>query len=756
MHCQFTFRLDHDISSLLQDNIRELSKGRFEKELDLNRIGAVQCRYDNRMPRLHPVPVDVVQENGRSLPDWREFKWQERAWWHQKWPYAPPVVEEEIAEMSVQSDERSEVPERARPQRCALVCRAAGTVSPVRTIIQKELEEEELMELSRRAQVDVLKSLVGPSLVSLPKADDEFLRRNILGRPITYVIATKDYYPLVPSDALTARYDLRFARCVYHLAVKPCPRGVLCPFVHSPSPTKENFRRIVLKIVARVRWANGRGKPVWPPPAPPVALPAVEPWVWEDKQDLHMPQWVMAKPDGVDPLGYTLSLAAEIEKFPHITRFELRRCALTRETLPVLCRALRSVKALKELSLRYCDLTDETVPLLLDFLDGNQTLRGLNLAFNNIGPAGVDVLVTGILSCQGLRKFVLHGNPVGDHGVHHLHRLLQVHDHLTSLSLACTMISNESFHVLGRMILTNTTLTTLSLDGTSPTLSGCMTLYNALKQNRTLTDISMRCVKAATAMFLWNVQEILARNAELRKARQGSVGPAESCVSSDPLSGVTESDPIPDVAPSPPGSSASNSPMRTPHFAPTTPVFTPQRPRLRGGDSVDSFSDVGSAASGRGPRPRKRSTRSSRPREYHRPVAPNQTVATHTLTGSDAELEPFRFMGLRQARSRQTSRRASTVRFEASEAEVLHSLRPADSTAVQPLSPRMSLDERRRRSWHEEVDRKLSQSEASPLVGRLKGRLNQVLKQKKRESLAAQALAGGRVSLGSLSTPLRE
>eukprot|EP01059_Diplonema_ambulator_P037461 TRINITY_DN9928_c0_g1_i1.p1 TRINITY_DN9928_c0_g1~~TRINITY_DN9928_c0_g1_i1.p1 ORF type:complete len:475 (+),score=110.58 TRINITY_DN9928_c0_g1_i1:42-1466(+) len=413
-------RLDRDLSSTLREIVYT---GRFLNTELRNIFSNIPSRHDNKAVRLDPVPPTHSKNHA--------FDRKERAWWHSRWPDARkqiPTHRHEPAP-SIQSDEVSNFPELEKSRRACNVARVEGAVSPVQYILKPVLTFEESLEVKRKTELMTLLALV--------QADDATVNTKLSSKTRegrTRVIDTTHYYPIIPPDA--AKVDVRFAACRFRNMLGWCPRGLRCTFVHSKSRLGENFRRMVLKVVARVQWVMTGTEPQWPPreldPPPSTDHPK---WVWNDVQSVYLPFWILTKPWDVDAVSYVSSLCDEIiDNGGRLKRLELRKCPLTPKLLERLCYALQSCKHLAEVVLAYTDLTDREAPVLGEFMDGNQTVTTLEVPFNNLGPAGVDILASSASS--RLKHLSLHSNPVGDEGVAALSRMLQGRSKLQSLRIS--------------------------------------------------------------------------------------------------------------------------------------------------------------------------------------------------------------------------------------------------------------------------------------------------------------------------------
>eukprot|EP01062_Namystynia_karyoxenos_P066050 TRINITY_DN60069_c0_g1_i1.p1 TRINITY_DN60069_c0_g1~~TRINITY_DN60069_c0_g1_i1.p1 ORF type:complete len:771 (+),score=197.02 TRINITY_DN60069_c0_g1_i1:86-2314(+) len=340
---------------------------------------------------------------------------------------------------------------------------------------------------------------------------------------------TKLTWPLVPWDAQKLRTDARWALCRFFQSEGWCRRGVRCTFLHSTHPARENFRRMMMKVRARVQWAHGiplaavmdfsmRNK--FPPP---------EPFEWSDNQLAQLPVWCIEMPRTHDTCGgihpaadieqFVSNLAAEIKKWPQVVSFELRKCPLPPPALRHVTNALRVCTELRKLRLVFCDLDCHSAEALADFVEGHESLEELELDFNNIGAKGVDHICRAAEACWHLRKLSLHGNPAGDEGGSCIGRFLQTSggSRLANLELSFTMMGDLGLTALSRGLRNARSLTTLSIDGIHPSMVGCLALFEVLKRNTTLMQLSLRFNRATTERFVDNCEELLRRNHAIRE-----------------------------------------------------------------------------------------------------------------------------------------------------------------------------------------------------------------------------------------------
>ena len=431
----------------------------------------------------------------------RSFRRHDRAWWR-RWPprHCTDVLE---LPSSIGTARRSVRPEKRAPPRPALV--SGGPSSFAAGILRRGIDQIELDERQRAQQVDMLLALTGECLLQQQR-----------DRGMATLVDTTRYYPLL--KVATAKTDTDFAMCALYKQAGWCVRGIACPFVHSRVRPRENFRRLVLKLQARVRWAHTFAVPVWPPRFATPFLPIAADFQWDEVQARFLPQWVLEMPRGGSHGAFAVHLARELRQHGgHLKRFELRKCPLVIATIAPLCQALCVCRFLRELCLAYCDITDETILPVSEFVDAHQTLTTLELRFNNLGPRGVGSLATAAASCSSLRYLSLHGNPIGDVGAAHLAKLMMLHTSLRHLDVSSAMIGDEGYSVLAQAISRNRSLLSLGLDGTFPTLTGCLSLFQALKLNKTLQQVSLRCIKATTRCFLDNIVRLMKENANERR-----------------------------------------------------------------------------------------------------------------------------------------------------------------------------------------------------------------------------------------------
>eukprot|EP00756_Hemistasia_phaeocysticola_P057554 Hpha_TRINITY_DN34152_c0_g1::TRINITY_DN34152_c0_g1_i2::g.75928::m.75928 len=349
---------------------------------------------------------------------------------------------------------------------------------------------------------------------------------------------TRLMWPLVPMDPVRVRLDVKFALCRFFSAEGWCRRGVRCSALHSTNPVKENFRRMIMKVRARVAWARGSSLNALMSVAIAI-IPLPNPFEWPDPQMRRMPEWIIQLPHTQDTKGglrpstqwlqFFSDLTAELMKNGrHLLGFELRKCPLPTNCMHRLLACLRKCSHLRRLRLAFADLDDMSAELLSEFLDHHGTLETLELHYNNIGSKGVAAMCRGAANCRSIRHLSLHGNPIGDEGGAVLGQFLSQASgasRLRSLEISSTMMGDTGIVAISRGLRESRSLTKLSIDGTFPTMVGCLSLFESLKKNTSLLELSQRFNRATTDRFVENCKELLLRNKILKAGGAGVINP---------------------------------------------------------------------------------------------------------------------------------------------------------------------------------------------------------------------------------------
>ena len=460
-------------------------------------------RHDNRAELKIPTAPKKFRIRRPLASDQRCQRW-----WSRRWPNDAPTVINDLPE-SVGTSVLGAPPKLEKPRQAPSALRALGKLGPTSKMRKKDLSVEEQREIERQKELQVLLDLVSTAVHEHSKKNGK-----------TYVINTVDYYPLVrrPVNGLQNENQ---SPCRYN-KIGRCRRGFRCTFSHSESCAEENLRRLSLKFVARVKWAMGKGRPVWPPRFEASEIPTPLPWVWEDVQLPQLPCWCLTYDQKANssPEQYISDLCAELRNSASkIRRFELRKCPLTPITMEILCNSLNQCRTLGDLSLAYCDVLDDSAGVLAEGIAGFCALRSLEVSFSNITSVGAVHITKACIACASLTSLILRSNPVGDHGAISLAKLLQL-TNLRNLNLASSDIGDPGWNALSRAVHNSSSICSLVLDGTSPSVDGCLSMLQALKINTELTNLSLRFVNAATPTLLIHIAKLLEKNAEFKKKRR--------------------------------------------------------------------------------------------------------------------------------------------------------------------------------------------------------------------------------------------